>query len=114
MACCKGTEVCDEKVCPFEGKPCDVVPTNTQILIERLTDQEMLGSKVIQVDVATSDDPPQGVVRAVGPKVDPAALGFAIGDRVIVVGNFCPTPKTGVRDKILVEPHQIKAVIKVA
>lgn len=93
-----------------------VNPCGSQILVELLTAQEALGT-VLHVDSAASvNGAPQGYVRAVGPKV-PADLGFTVGDRVTLHGNYTPVPegqkfnrRNSHRPWILIEPHQIKAV----
>lgn len=92
-----------------------VNPCGTQVLVELLTAQEALGT-VLQIDSSASvNGAPQGYVRAVGPKV-PADLGFIVGDRVTLHGNYTPVPegqkfrRNSHRPWILIEPHQIKAV----
>jgi hypothetical protein len=93
-----------------------VNPCGTQVLVELLTAQEALGT-VLQIDSsAATNGAPQGYIVSVGPKV-PSDLGFSVGDRVTLHGNYTPIPegqkfnrKNSHRPWILVEPHQIKAV----
>jgi hypothetical protein len=68
-----------------------VRPCGTQVLVELLTAQEALGT-ILQ-------------------------MGFKVGDRVTLHGNYTPVPeghkfkrKNSHRPWILIEPHQIKAV----
>jgi hypothetical protein len=93
-----------------------VKPCGTQVLVEILTSQEALGTKLVVSETASVSGAPQGYVLAVGPKVS-SDLGFQVGDRVTLHGNFTPLPegqkfnkKNPDRPWILVEPHQIKAV----
>lgn len=93
-----------------------VNPCGSQILVELLTAQEALGT-VLHVDSSASvSGAPQGYILSAGPKV-PTDLGFKVGDRVTLHGNYTPIPEGGKFDRknthrpwILVEPHQIKAV----
>jgi len=93
-----------------------VRPCGTQVLVELLTAQEALGT-ILQIDSSASvSGAPQGYVMAVGPKVADD-LGFKVGDRVTLHGNYTPVPegqkfkrKNSHRPWILIEPHQIKAV----
>lgn len=102
-----------------------VSPCGSQILIELLTAKEILGTvlelptKLEKSNPNTHDSltgAPQGYILAMGPKV-PTDLGFAVGDRVTLHGNYTPIPdseslnkKYSHRPWILVEPFQIKAV----
>jgi hypothetical protein len=93
-----------------------VKPCGTQVLVEILTAQEALGTKLVVSETTSASGAPQGYILAVGPKVS-SDLGFQIGDRVTLHGNFTPLPegqkvekKNPDRPWILVEPHQIKAV----
>jgi len=93
-----------------------VKPCGTQVLIELLTAQEALGTILTIESSSSINGAPQGYVIAFGPKV-PLELGFAVGDRVTLHGNFTPLPESNKFNKenshrpwILVEPQQIKAV----
>ena len=59
------------------------------------------------------DEARKAYILAVGPAVADN-YGFKVGDRVILSGMGVPLPKFGStdRDKVLVEPHAIKAVIR--
>ena len=92
----------------------DIVPIGTQVLIETLTQQEILGTRIqLPEDEVGKKQAPQGYVVSIGPKVQ-TDWGFGVGDRVIVTGNYTPVPefKKNNRSLILVDPHQIKAVLK--
>ena len=90
-----------------------VKPAGTQVLVERLTNQEQMGVKTIQIlDGAKPEGAPQGYVLDFGSKVE--GWGYKIGDRVVLTGNYTPIPEVpgaNGRDLILVEPHQIKAIL---
>jgi co-chaperonin GroES (HSP10) len=92
----------------------DIKPIGTQVLIETLTQQEILGTRIhLPEDEISKKQAPQGYVLDMGPKVQ-TDWGFGVGDRVIVTGNYTPVPefKRSHRSLILVDPHQIKAVLK--
>lgn len=93
-----------------------VKPCGSQVLVEVLTAQEALGTKLVVSETTSINGAPQGYILAVGPKVA-TDLGFQVGDRVTLHGNFTPVPegqkfdrKNPDRPWILIEPHQIKAV----
>lgn len=93
----------------------DVNPCGSQVLIELLTAQEALGTR-LQIDAdASITGAPQGYVIKKGPRVS-EDWGFKIGDRVTLHGNYTPVSETIQRSNshrpwILVEPNQIKAVL---
>ena len=91
-----------------------IVPVGTQILIETLTRQEVFGTKLhLPDDEVGKKQAPQGYILDMGPKVL-TDWGFKVGCRVIVTGNYTPVPefKESHRSLILVDPHQIKAVLQ--
>ena len=93
----------------------DVQPCGSQVLVELLTPQEVLGTKLIVEDSATITGAPQGYVVKLGPKVS-EDWGFKTGDRVTLHGNFTPLPESidrrnSHRPWILIEPNQIKALL---
>ena len=88
-----------------------VKPCGSQVLIELLTVQEMLNTELI---VENSKAPEfQGIILAVGPMCQPDVFGFKVGDRVQLSGAGVPVPNfdDGYRQKILMEPNSIKAVL---
>lgn len=89
-------------------------PVGNFVLIEHLSAQEALGTKLHLGDSA-QPDVPQAVILAIGPNVDVPKFGFSVGDRVIVQGSFVPVPDYGdsERRKGLVDPHAIKGVLQV-
>ncbi len=89
-----------------------VRPLGTQVLLELLTPQEMLGTKVIVNDMVQHKEF-HGIVVAVGNLLDMSKQGFKIGDRVLLSGSGVPVPNydNSNRDKILMEPFCIKAVL---
>jgi len=105
----KKTETHTEEFAP---KVVSVKPVGSQILYEELTRKEMLGTKLV-LSGEGKKETPQGYIIAVGPAVG-KDWGFAVGDRVIVVGQYVPVPEMDGRNgrKLgLCEPHAIKAVL---
>jgi co-chaperonin GroES (HSP10) len=95
------------------GEIKEIVPVGTQVLIETLTQQEVLGTHLeLPEDKVEKKQAPQGYVLGIGLKVE--GFGFRVGDRVIITGNYTPVPefKKSHRSMILVEPHQVKAILK--
>lgn len=94
-------------------------PTGSQVLIELLTPQEILGTDLHVGDSAEGIGAPQAYVKLLGPRVDrdnesDKPWGFSVGDRVVLSGNFTPLPEIpSLSDRILalVEPHAIKAIL---
>jgi co-chaperonin GroES (HSP10) len=89
-----------------------VIPTGNQILLELLTAQEILGTKIIVNDSKTYKEF-QAIVLAEGPLAKCDQYGFKIGDRVILSGTGVPVPNfnnTG-RDRVLMEPNCVKAIL---
>lgn len=105
-----------ETLTPKVPSIADVKPCGSQVLVELLTAQEALGTVLHVESTSTMTGAPQGYVIAKGPKVADD-LGFNIGDRVTLHGNYTPLPegqkfnrKNSHRPWILIDPHQIKAV----
>jgi hypothetical protein len=90
----------------------DVKPVGTQVLVEVLSKQEALGTELHIADDAKINGAPQGYVRTLGPLVK-TDYGIKAGDRVVLSGSFTPLPemRNSHRAWILVEPHQIKAIL---
>lgn len=89
-----------------------IKPCGSQILIELLTVQEVMNTNLI-LNNSKQHAEYQGFVLDHGPGVDPSVYGFAKGDRVLLSGSGVPVPSidNGDRDRILMEPHAIKAVL---
>jgi co-chaperonin GroES (HSP10) len=89
----------------------DCKPCGHQVLLELLTTQEMLGTKLI-VNEQKNIREFQAIVLAMGPSIKDEH-GFKVGDRVLLSGSGVPVPNydNNDRDKILMEPHCIKAVL---
>lgn len=108
--CCGGSN----KNLNVEVKNVKVVrPTGNQILLELLTAQEMLGTKII-VNESKNFKEFQAIVLAEGPLAKCDQYGFKVGDRVILSGNGVPVPNfdnTG-RDRVLMEPNCVKAILE--
>lgn len=100
-----------------------VKPLGGQILVEILLEEEVSPqSSIILPDSAKNKGnanvggAPQGYVLDIGPGLSPA-FGVKVGDRVLLQGAFVPLPKlsdnrNGSRERALVEPHTIKAILE--
>lgn len=90
-----------------------VKPCGSQVMIEFLTTQELLGTTLTVGDKLDLKMPMQGYVRATGPNFRAADWGFDIGDRVTVSGTGIHVPNyDGIhRDRFLMEPHAVKGII---
>lgn len=96
-------------------KVVDIIPCGTQVLVELLTPDEIIGTNLhVGKDVKVA---PQGVVLKVGPNANPNDWGFKVGDRVIISGmgtkveNGSCVAKKKDREVTLLEPMSIKAVL---
>jgi co-chaperonin GroES (HSP10) len=89
-----------------------VHPFGSTILVEMLTSQEALGTKMSVPDTA-SVGAPQAYILELGPRVDPT-VGVKVGDRVMLQGSYVPVANfdNSHRHKGIVEVHNIKAVIE--
>jgi co-chaperonin GroES (HSP10) len=91
-----------------------VTPCGSQVLVEVLTQQEMLGTSLsISEDTPVNKDALQGYVVAVGPKFNGEDFGFKLGDRVLISGMGVPAPNYDEchRVRFLMEPYCIKSVL---
>jgi co-chaperonin GroES (HSP10) len=87
-------------------------PIGNQILLELLTAQEMLGTKLILSNESKTMKEFQAVILALGSLVS-ENYGLKVGDRVLLSGNGVPVPNydSSERDKVLMEPQSIKALL---
>lgn len=85
--------------------------SGTQVLVEMLTDQESIGTK-LTVGKSTGV-PPQAFILDIGPANAQTNWGFEVGDRVLLQGNYVPVPSFGdnERDLGMVEPTAIKCIL---
>ena len=91
----------------------DVKPCGSQVLVEILTPQEMMGTDLTVTDKIDLKVPLQGYFRSAGPSFKPDDWGYKVGDRVLISGtgvmalsyDDCP------RDRFFMEPHAIKSVL---
>jgi hypothetical protein len=90
-----------------------VKPCGSQVLIEILTQQEMLGTSLAVGDKLDLKVPLQGYIRAAGPNFKSVDYGFDVGDRVTVSGAGVHVPNYDGchRDRFLMEPHAIKGIM---
>ena len=91
-----------------------VSPVGSQILVEMLSSQEILGTTLSIKENAVVGSAPQAYIKSIGPNVDLEVWNFKVGDRVLLQGNYVPAPKFDGNAKRLmglVEPHNIKAVL---
>ena len=97
-------------------KVVDCDPVGYTILVELLTSQEVLGTR-LHVGGDQKVGAPQAYVRKIGPFVkEEKNYNFNVGDRVLLSGNYTPVPDMqgqGDNERVfgIVEPHAIKAVL---
>jgi hypothetical protein len=92
-------------------------PCGTLVLVEHLSDNEMLGTSLKLPGKSTSAEVQQSYILEVGPQLDIEKWGFKVGDRVLVVGSYNPVPKLAgtsedCRELGLVEAHNIRGVLQ--
>lgn len=99
-----------------------VKPLGGQVLVEVYKEEEVSpASPIFLPDIAKNKGQngvggaPQGRVLDIGPGL-PKEFGIKVGDRVLLQGSFVPLPKLsdhrdGDRERALVEPHTIKAIL---
>lgn len=90
-----------------------VSPVGSQILVEMLSSQEILGT-TLSIKENADVGAPQGYIKALGPNVDLKVWNFKVGDRVLLQGSYVPVRKLSEDQKRslgLVEPHGIKAIL---
>jgi hypothetical protein len=84
-------------------------------MVEHLTEQEMLGTKleIVGVSKGKTVEVQQSYVVAVGPSFNSTTWGFGVGDRVMVVGSYNPVPVKSVAERELgiVEPSSVRGVL---
>jgi co-chaperonin GroES (HSP10) len=91
----------------------DVKPCGSQVLVEILTPQELMGTNITLSDKTELKVPLQGYVRAVGPAVKLQDWGFNVGDRVLISGGgvMAPNYDGTHRDRFFMDPNAIKSVL---
>lgn len=90
----------------------DVKPFGSSILVEMLTSEEALSTKIFLKE-GTDVGAPQGYVLSMGERLKPEELGLKVGDRVLLQGTFVPVMnyEGGHRQRGIVEIHNIKALL---
>jgi len=90
-----------------------VAPCGSQVLLEILTAQELMNTRLSVGVNADPKVPLQAYVRATGPLFKASDWGFKIGDRVLLSGTgvMAPNWDENHRDSFLMEPHAVKAVL---
>jgi hypothetical protein len=91
----------------------DVKPCGSQVLVEILTPQELMGTNLAVSNKVDLKVPLQGYVRAVGPGFKSDDWGFGLGDRVLISGSgvMAPAYDDCHRDRFFMEPASIKSVL---
>jgi co-chaperonin GroES (HSP10) len=104
----KKTEVLKFEVNQIKG----CKPVGSQVLLELLTAQEILNTK-LHLGNNKANAEYQAFVVAAGPGLKSDSWGFNVGDRVLVSGSGVPVPTydESERERVLMEPHSIKAVL---
>lgn len=88
-------------------------PTGSQVLVEVLTSQELMGT-ILEITERTDPKVPlQGYIRAAGPSFNKETWGYDVGDRVLISGTGVMAPKydDSPRDRFFMDPHSIKSVL---
>jgi co-chaperonin GroES (HSP10) len=87
-------------------------PCGSQVLVELLTVQEMMGTELIMTNKKPVGEY-QALVLAIGPAVKKDDWGFSVGDRVLLSGNGVPVPdfNNSGKDKVLMDPFSIRGVL---
>jgi hypothetical protein len=90
-----------------------VKPTGSQVLIEILTPNELMGTKLAITDKVDLKVPLQGYIKSVGPSFNPETWGFNVGDRVLISGSgvIAPNYDDSNRDRFFMEPTAVKSVL---
>lgn len=103
---CDGQKMCSVK------KIESVEPFGSQIMIEMLTPQELLGTTLEVKEDAKLKDAPQAYVLKIGPKL-PEDIGLKVGQRILFSGGFIPVPNCdgNHRQPGLIEYHTVKAIL---
>lgn len=84
----------------------------TMILVEMLTPQEAMGTK-LALGVNAKPSAPQGYIVDIGPAIKADEWGIKVGDRVLLQGTYVPVPySNGQREFGVVMPHDIKCVLQ--
>lgn len=88
-------------------------PTGSQILIEILTSNELIGTNLTLTDKIDLKVPLQGYVKATGPSFNAESWGYNIGDRVLISGSgvMAPNYDNSPRDRFFMEPTAVKSVL---
>lgn len=88
-------------------------PVGSQVLIEILTPQEIMGTSLSISEKTDLKVPLQGYVRDVGPSFASTSWGFVVGDRVLISGSgvLAPNYDNSHRDRFFMEPTAVKAVL---
>jgi len=88
-------------------------PAGSQVLVEILTPQELMGTSLAISEKTDLKVPLQGYVRAVGPSFDSKSWGYCVGDRVLISGSgvMAPNHDESHRDRFFMEPTAIKSVL---
>lgn len=97
----------------------EVKPCGSLVLLEILTQQEVLGTRFTIMEgkspmAGAGVGAPQAWVRATGPGFKEDTYGFKTGDRVLLstgVAVPVPRPDDSKRDWCLVEPGAVRGVI---
>lgn len=90
----------------------DVKPMGCTVLVEMLSPNELLGTKLYVNEKSAVGSAPQAYVLALGSMLK-EDCGLKVGDRVLLQGIYVPVPEFGKssRAKGVVELHGIKAIL---
>ena len=90
----------------------DVKAAGSQIIVEHLTSQEILGTNLI-VEDEMAGTPHQAYIVDIGPAVDTKNWGFEVGSRVVLQGKFVPIPMMSESGRLMgsTDPSSVKVIL---
>lgn len=91
-------------------KVTDMKACGSLVLVELLNAEEAIETQLM-LSQNTKLEAPQAYVVHTGPNFDTKAWGFTVGDRVVFSGSMVPLPKLGERQRGVIDPHTVKAVL---
>lgn len=91
----------------------DLKPVGSQVLVEILTPNEIMGTNLAISEKVDLKVPLQGYVKAVGPSFNSESWGFSVGNRVLISGSgvMAPNYDNSNRDRFFMEPTAIRSVL---
>ena len=86
------TDSCGEALVTPVPQPKAAKPVGSQVMVELLSPQEIIGTTLLIDTEANVGGAPQGYILELGPMVSPE-YGLEAGQRVVMSGKFTPLPE---------------------